>query len=134
MTIEAQLNRIIELLEAKAGKSAETPLLAPVGTAAPATEQTKPAGTRRRAATTTAAQTAPQTEDTSFLDDAPASTPVLPTIDKETLRAKLVEYSKKVDSKVVIALIEKVSGAKSIGGIPVEKYREVYDATVAAIG
>lgn len=121
MTIEAQLDRIIELLEAKADSPAPKrgrPAKGEVDGAA-----TKPA--------TTATETAAPAQETAKAAASPATT-VAAVGTKEAMKAAVLAYRDATDQDTALKLLTDV-GAENFGAVPPNLYQQVTDAAVAAL-
>lgn len=93
-------------------------------------------GSGKKTSTTSDAKSAPDAEDQSSDDttsapgDADGS-----SLSKEDVRAKLMELGEKRGdkNKLSMELLQKVGGAKTIGGVEESNYQALYDACVEAI-
>ncbi len=117
MTIEAQLDRIIELLEAKAD--------------APAPKRGRPAkGETDGKAAVPEKTTAVEAPGAAI--EVPPATPLSPVGTKEAMKAAVLAYRDATDQDTALKLLTDV-GAENFGAVPPNLYQQVTDAAVAAL-
>lgn len=130
MTIEAQLTELIELT--KETNRLLSPLAEPEKPAKPQVSA-KPSSPKPKKPATPppAEETVEETEESTddFLDD---DTPEPVKLDRDTVRAALVEYQGVSSAEKARALMTKVGGTAKLGDVPEAKYKAVYDAAKAA--